>query len=252
MRSKRKRRGNSRYFLFFVLILFLMGILGTGIYLFAIKVSWFDVSKISHRGNHILPDSLITAKVSSYYGQNLFTIRGSKLAKEFSTIARVKEVKIKKKLPSHLEIIFTEQPATLWVKSSCGNLFPVDKDGRVLENFDGIAHEDLPIVGIFLNATQMKAGTKLNNPSLRKALALHQQICSEAPEFLQFISEYYIIDNTIHIVDSRQGTSIIPSTKDLAAQFKRYQFVLDNGNIAKRSTVDLRYDKQVVVKDGNI
>lgn len=252
MRPKRKRRGNSRYFLFFVLILLFVGVLGTGIYMLLTNVSWFDVTKISHRGNAIIPDSLITAQVKGYYSQNLFTIRSSKIREQFSGIARVKELKIKKKLPSHLELIFTERPATLWLKGSCGNLFPVDNEGTVLENYDGIAKEDLPIMSVFMSANQLKPGTKLHNRSLQKVLALHNRITAEAPDFLPIISEYYIIDNTIHIVDARHGTSIIPSTKDLAAQLKRYQFVVDNGNIDSRSTVDLRYDKQVVVKEGNI
>lgn len=252
MRPKRKRRGNSRYFLFFVLILIFVGILGTGIYMLLINVSWFDVTNISHQGNSIIPDSLITAMVSGYYAQNLFTIRSSNIRNKFSDIARIKELKIKKKLPSHLEIIITERPACLWLKSTCGNLFPVDKRAVVLENYDGIAKEDLPIMNIYLSAAQLKAGLKLQTPSLKKVLALHQKISAEAPDFLPIISEYYIIDNTIHIVDARQGTKIIPSNKDLAAQLKRYQFVLDNGNIAKRSTVDLRYEKQVVVKEADI
>ena len=94
MRPKRKRRGNSRYFLFFVLILLFVGVLGTGIYMLLTNVSWFDVTKISHRGNAIIPDSLITAQVKGYYSQNLFTIRSSKIREQLSGIARVKELKI--------------------------------------------------------------------------------------------------------------------------------------------------------------
>lgn len=60
-----------------------------------------------------------------------------------------------------------------------------------------------------------------------------------------------MIDDTINIIDARYGTRIIPGETDIANQLRRYQFVQDNGNIARRSIVDLRFDNQVVVKAGN-
>ena len=73
----------------------------------------------------------------------------------------------------------------------------------------------------------------------------------EAPDFLPQISEYYLIDNTINIIDAKTGTRIIPSEEDFATQISRYRFVQENGNINRNSVVDLRFKNQVVVKAGN-
>jgi hypothetical protein len=86
---------------------------------------------------------------------------------------------------------------------------------------------------------------------ISRILALHLKIMKKAPEYLAIISEYYMIDDTINIVDARYGTRIIPSEDDIAAQLKRYQFVQDNGNINRRSLVDLRFKNQVVIKAGD-
>jgi len=251
MRSKRKRRGNSRYYVYLVLVLILTGLVGGGTYLLLMNVSWFDVREISHSGNIVVPDSQITAALATYQGRNLLRIRGSELRSHFSKIARIQEIEVHKRLPHKLSVKFIERQAALWVRSHDGELRPIDSEGLVLETFGGVAKEDLPIVGTYLSSTQLKAGIKLDKPYLKRILALHNRISKEAPEFLPYISEYYLIDNTIHMVDSRYGTSIIPAQKEIAAQLKRYLFVQDNGNIARRSTVDLRFDKQVVVKEGN-
>jgi hypothetical protein len=60
-----------------------------------------------------------------------------------------------------------------------------------------------------------------------------------------------MIDNTINIIDARYGTRIIPGEDNMATQLRRYQFVQDNGNISRKSVVDLRFDNQVVVKAGD-
>ncbi|MEJ1730232.1 hypothetical protein SMA90_28295, partial [Escherichia coli] len=88
-------------------------------------------------------------------------------------------------------------------------------------------------------------------PDLNRILQTHLAIMQDAQDYLPIISEYYMIDNTINIIDARYGTRIIPGETDFADQLRRYQFVQDNGNISQHSVVDLRFDNQVVVKAGN-
>jgi len=111
--------------------------------------------------------------------------------------------------------------------------------------------EDIPIYNSYLTNSQLQSGKKLKNAKLSRILEIHQLIAIDAPDFLANVSEYYFIDNTVNIIDAKHGTRIIPSDDDLAKQLSRYQFVQDNGNINKRSVVDLRFKNQVVVKAGN-
>ncbi len=45
---------------------------------------------------------------------------------------------------------------------------------------------------------------------------MHLRIIQDAPEYLPIISEYYMIDDTINIIDARYGTRIIPGETDIA------------------------------------
>ena len=246
----RKRRGNSRYYLFFLVALILISGVGYGIWYALTHINFFATREVLISGTHAIPDSLIQNVVNPYMGSNLLAIPSSKVRNRLLHFSRVEDVKIRKKLPHTLKITVTERKGVIYVKTFEGDLFPVDGQGIILAQYSPVYTEDLPIFSTYFSTKLMKPGKKLKKPALTRILALHQRIAREAPGFLPYISEYYLIDNTVNIVDARHGTRIIPSDTDLARQLKRYLFVQDNGNINRRGIVDLRFKNQVVVKAG--
>ncbi len=250
-KKTRKRRGNSRYYLFFFMSLFILALLGLGIWFAVTNVNFFDLKKIELVGNSAVPDSLILKITKPYEGMNLLALPGKELKHKLLRISRVKEVKLNKKLLNTLQIVVTERKGFLYLKSLEGDLFPVDAEAVVLAKYSRIYSEDLPIYSTYLSSSQIKTGCKLLNSNLNRILNLQRRILKEAPEFLPNISEYYMIDNTINFIDAKRGTRIIPSDEDMSKQLARYQFVQENGNINKNSVVDLRFKNQVVVKAGN-
>lgn len=248
---ERKRRGNSRYYLFFLFAMLLVASIGLGAWYALNHLPHFNITQIQISGNSVVPDSLIFSRVDRYKGTNLFGVSSREVNANLGKISRIKDVKVRKHLLSTLKLEIHERVGLLYVKSLDGSLFPVDEEAVVLANYTAIYKEDLPIFSTYLTDAQIKPGTKLAKANVQKVLALHQRITREAPDFLPVISEYYMIDNIINIVDARYGTRIIPCEDNLAKQLKRYQFVQDNGNISRRSLVDLRFDNQVVVKAGD-
>lgn len=246
----RKRRGNSRYYLFFLVSLLLISGFGYGLWYALTHVNFFATQHLVINGNTAIPDSLIQKVITPYMGSNLLAIPSSQLRGRLLKFSRVADVKIRKKLLHTLQLDITERKGMLYVKSFEGNLFPVDSHGIIMAQYSPIYTEDLPIFSTYFSSASLKPGIKLQKPALKRILALHQRIAKEAPGFLPYISEYYLIDNTVNIVDARHGTRIIPSEADLARQLKRYLFVQENGNINRRGVVDLRYKNQVVVKAG--
>ncbi len=246
----RKRRGNSRYYLFFLVSLLLISGFGYGLWYALTHVNIFSTQNLVISGNAAIPDSLIQKVVAPYMGSNLLAIPSAQIKDRLKQYSRVGEVKIRKKLLHTLQLQITERKGLIYVKSFEGDLFPVDAQGIVLAQYSPVYTEDLPIFSTYFSSKSLKPGTKLKKPALNRILALHLRIAREAPGFLPYISEYYLIDNTVNIVDARHGTRIIPSETDLARQLKRYLFVQDNGNINRRGVVDLRYKNQVVVKAG--
>lgn len=250
-KRERKRRGNSRYYLYFVVTLICIAIAGVGVWYALTNVSLFRLQTITMSGNKAIPDSLIYKLTQPYLGQNLFALNASSLEKKLQSLSRIKEVKVHKKLLATLHLEITERTGVIYLKSYEGDLHPMDSDGVILAKYSPVYSEDLPVFSSYISNSSLKAGKKLTNPGVRKILAMQHRIAKEAPDFLADISEYYLIDNTVNIIDAKYGTRIIPSDEDMAKQLARYKFVQDNGNIDKRSVVDLRYKNQVVVKAGN-
>ncbi len=249
--SARKRRGNSRYFVFFVLVLLVITALGIGAYQLLSSLDVLNVRNIEISGNSAVADSLLRVVLQPYLGQNLLKVDKDEVHAEVSGFARVKTVKVRRKLFSTLQIKLTERKPSLYVKCLEGDLFPVDEEGVVLERYGKVYTENLPLVNLLVNSSHLKSGRKIKNAALDKVLATHRRIVKDAPEFVANISEYYTIDNTVYIIDARNGLRLIPSEKNLAKQLSRYEFVRDNGNVSQSSILDLRIDNQVVVKAGN-
>jgi len=249
--KNRKRRGNSRYFLFFLLALFLLTGLGFLSWYALTHVGLFALQQVVVTGNTAIPDSLIQTVATPYLGANLLAIPGRELKAKINRFSRVKEVKLHKRLLHTLKIDLVERKGMLYIKTLEGDLFPVDSEGIILAKYSTIYTEDLPIFSTYFSSNQLKAGVRLKKPALTRILALHKRIMKEAPGFVPYVSEYYLIDNTVNIVDAVHGTRIIPSEDDLARQLKRYLFVQENGNINRKGIVDLRFKNQVVVKAGD-
>ncbi|MDD2229079.1 MAG: FtsQ-type POTRA domain-containing protein [Candidatus Cloacimonetes bacterium] len=249
--NARKRRGNSRYYLFFFVSLLGVVSLGFGAWFALTNLNIFQLKNIRFTGNTAIPDSLLQKATNHYIGMNLISISSSDVKRDLNRFSRVKEIKLRKKLLHTLDVSVIERKGIIYVKSYQGDLFPIDAEGTILAKYSTIYSEDIPIFSTYYNGSQLKAGIKLKKPDLTRIINLHQRITKEAPDFLPFISEYYLIDNTINIVDAKHGTRIIPSEDDLINQLGRYLFVQDNGNIDRRSVVDLRFKNQVVVKAGN-
>lgn len=163
----------------------------------------------------------------------------------------MKSVKVRRKLFSTLQVRITERKASLYVKSLDGDLYPIDDQGVLLERYGNVYTENLPLVSLLVHNANLKSGQVLKNAALEKVLAMHRRILEEVPEFAANISEYYTLDNTVYIIDARNGQRLIPSDKNLAKQLSRYEFVRDNGNVAQSAILDLRIDGQVVVKAGS-
>lgn len=245
---ERKRRGHSRYYLFFVLSLItLLGVVG-GVYYLARSLDILKVEKINISGNKATDTALIRKVTDKYIGVNLLAVSSSALKHELEKFSRVREVKIRKSLLHTLNVKLTERQGAIYLRSLEGDLYPVDEDAIILARYDLIYNEDLPVFSTHFTNAQFKAGRKIKSPGINRVLQFHKQISHEAADFLPRISEYYLVDNTVYIIDAISGTRIIPPKVDLAAQLKRYLFVSENGNIGNHKLLDLRFDKQVVVK----
>jgi cell division protein FtsQ len=244
----RKRRGHSRFVIFFALILVALGILFWLGYGCLSKAVWLSIRNISITGNENVATTSIQTQLQEFMGENLVKVSSRKIKQQLLKIKRIKKAKIVRLYPRTLKVRITERVGFLYLKSMEGSLFPVDEQGMVMEHALYPTKEDLPIVNIEVSNRQLHVGKKVDDKFLKKVIALQKRILKERPEFLPSISEYYSENGKIMIIDSRYGSRILLGMQDLRDQLRRYQFVQENGDVNRRDIFDLRFKNQVVVR----
>jgi cell division septal protein FtsQ len=244
----RKRRGNSRFIIFFILILIMLGVASWGIYQWLGNASWLNVRKIRVTGAENVSFTSIKTLVQEYMGDNLVKLSGRDVKNKVLRINRIEKVTLTRLYPGTLKIRILERKGYLYIKSSEGDLFPVDEKGMVMEHAIYPTKEDLPIVNSTLSGLQLIVGKVVKDDFVQKVISLQKQILAERPDFLKSVSEYYQDNGYTMIVDAIYGTRILLGSEDLKDQLRRYQFVQENSDLDRNKIFDLRYKNQIVVR----
>ncbi len=246
--TRRKRRGHSRFIVFFILLLAGLLCLSWIGYRTLCQADWLNVKTIRVAGNSYVSAQNIRALLQDYTGSNLVAISSSDIKDELYKIKRIKKAEIVRLYPSTLKIKVTERKGFVYLKSTDGDLFPIDENGLILEYAAFPSGEDIPVVNTTIPSRRFLVGKIVQYPFLTRVLALQDQIMQEQPDFLKSVSEYYEDKGLIVIVDAKYGTRIIAGDENLKDQLRRYQFVQENGTIDKDKIFDLRFQNQVVVR----
>ncbi len=245
--KSRKRRGHSRYVVLSILILLLLSTFCWFSYDRLSKSRWLVIRKIEVSGNHIIPAEIITNLLAKNIGINILQVSQKDVLRKLSQIKRISQAKIIRIYPHKLKIKISERKGYLYLKSSEGDLFPVDDTGLVLEYSFSSLKEDLPVVNFLVPSSDFHVGKRISTPFITRVIALQKQLEAEKPEFISQISEYYMQNNVIYIIDAKSGTRIILDEKHLQDQLRRYLFVQDNSDFPKNCVVDLRFKNQVII-----
>lgn len=247
--NKRKRRGHSRYIVFFVLIIIALAGISWGSYAGLRQAAWLNIREVRIVGNKYLSAQILQSLVHKYYGNNLVDLSSATVAADLKKLKRIERVQITRLFPSTLKIKITEREGFLYIKSQDGELFPIDKNKMIIEHASYPILEDLPIVHTTFRSNQLLVGRRIGDPFVLKVVALHQKIATQRPEFVKNVSEYYQADGLVYLLEAEHGARIILGHENINDQLRRFEFVLENGDIAKSSVLDLRFNNQVVVKN---
>jgi cell division protein FtsQ len=163
-------------------------------------------------------------------------------------LKRIENVRIYRLFPNTLKLKITERKGFVYLKSREGDLFPVDENGMIIEYAVYPSKEDLPIVHSQYPSQQLHAGRVISDAFMKRVIQLQTKIIAEKPDFLKSISEYYLDNGSVVIVDATYGTRVLVSYQDLSDQIRRYQFVQENGDIDRKNILDLRFKNQVIIR----
>jgi len=166
-RVYRRRRQRIRR-----LLLFLLTVLA--LYYF-INSGYFSLDKIVFSGNGHIPTSELESIAGVEIGTNLWQVDTRSVEEHLATHPLVAASRVERHWPRTLVIKIEERnPAAILVQD--GGFFLVDGSGVVMERVPKIGHLNLPLISGIKNIENVGPGKEIDDPALKAALEVVQQI----------------------------------------------------------------------------
>jgi len=245
---QKKKRGSSRYFVLFIFLLLAIYFAFLGMKKIFMKMDFFNIEKIEISGNRILEEDFLMNISLDLIGQNLLMTSKREVYSKYENIARIKEIRIRKKLPAKLVIKIEERNAILQIKTDSGELFPIDGEGIFLDNENFDIREILPIVNTQIKAENIVFGTGSEDEFLHQIITLYHEIRKADNDFFNSISQIYKDDDEIYFIEVENGFRIILGESNIPEKIKRYNFVEKNRKFEKNSIIDLRFNDKLIIR----
>ena len=142
-KMKRKQKKRIAFLLALVLVASLIAII--------LLTPAFNISKIEVRGNSVLKDEQIIKSSGITEGVNIFSISAKEAKENIKALGYIESVKIKRSLPSTIEINVVEEVGVAYLKAKEGFVI-ITADGRCIDITDGTGEKntvkipDFPLV----------------------------------------------------------------------------------------------------------
>jgi cell division protein FtsQ len=249
-RYQRRRRGNSRYLVIFLLLVgFAAGLFFGGKILMQ-RVTYFNIARITIEGQREIPMADYRKALEPLRGRNLFTVTGRDASRLLKSLARVNEVNVGWSLPDGIKVTVTERCAAFQIKTVEGDVFPIDREGVVLNRITGGPVEDAPLIDVILPTRSVVPGITLKSNTVTRAIKLHEKINQADRKFADRISEYYDRNGEIYFVEGDSGARVILGEENISEKLPRLVFYAENIGFTPNQTVDLRFKDQIVMRTG--
>jgi len=246
-----KRFFTKRIFVRAAMLLILVFIIGTVVWHFTFsalsQAKFTTIKKIQIVGNTHLSNSFLQSVATPFLNENIYEVDLADLQLRYSSISRVKSVTAKTVFPNKLKITITERKGLFYVKDSTGEYYPIDEEMMVLDKADWYTTEDLPLINYALPKESIVVGKKIENKYVKDIYAIYDLMKTTHKDILSEVSEFYYKNSDIHFIDSVSGCRVIISPENITSQISRFLFIRNNQGIDKNSTVDLRFDTQVII-----
>lgn len=229
-----------------LLTLFLLGILGYGIYYMFLKSGFFRISDVKVSGTKIYVDPMDVKEIvkQKTYNKSILLINTPELENLLrENFQGSKNMSVKLDYPDTIEITVTERvPLAIIHHQLSQTLYLVDEDGYVLGSLeDSSTYADLPVIDY---EGDVKVATFIDKQMVPVYLEMldalnEKDIKSTSMSFYPKYVKVYLEDNVEVLVgnDKNKSDTMLIVTNLLK------QLVLEGKSVKK---IDLRYDKVIV------
>lgn len=243
----RKKRGNSRYFVLFIVTgLLFIAIIGV-LQHFVRQMSFFNIEHISISGNKNLNVSFMEEMAYDFIGKNIFSVYPQNIAAKYENIVRIKEVKVSRVLPNRLRINITERVGFVYLNTQEGSLVPIDKKLVILDNKGFYLSEDLPIIHTNIPQELLIPGTFVDDEFITSVVVFHEKISNTKID-CRAISEYYLEDGNLYMIETNTAARICLGEDNFCDKLDKLEFIWGNVSLEPYHAIDLRYKNQVVLR----
>lgn len=250
MEIRRKRRGNSRYFIAFLALTVGLGGVLLGLRLLGSHINWFNLRTLNVQGCQTLPKSMCLSLIEDYKGVNLFDVSRKEIRERFEQLPRIKKATVRFILPARMDVIIEERRTAFWVLTRDGRAVPIDSDRVVLDTDLDYVHEDAPLVNLNILSHELMPGEAIEHPFLERVYAMQASIGEAADWLAGRVSQYYQLGDEVVFVESNSGSRIILGEDNLDEKLRRLVFFAENKGFSPNTTLDLRFPDQIVAKMG--
>ncbi|MDA3813916.1 MAG: FtsQ-type POTRA domain-containing protein [Candidatus Cloacimonetes bacterium] len=249
---QKKRSGSSRYFFFFLVCVVLIYGAYIGINSLFTKLDLFKVKSIKISGNENLETDFLKNICNDFINLNLYSISKKDVLKKYENIIRIDDIKVSRIFPNKLKIEISEKKGEFFFRTESGTIFPLDKNRVVLDNVNFYENEVLPVIGTKIPNSEIIIGTKVENVLIEEVFSLKKKFANVNPDFIKSISEFYLKDENLILVNANIGYRIVLGNNEIEEKLKRLIFLEQNRTFEKGTTIDLRFKDQLVISSEEI
>ena len=157
------------------------------IVMIVVNTEFFSIEKIKVSGNKKIMDNKIILLSSIQEGENIFKINAGDAKKNIMTLAYIKDVEIKRKLPRMVNINIEERKEKIRIKD-ISSFIILDEEGYILDNVDNKNEKLTEIVGF-----KIKNKSKGENVFIDEAEDLKVKFLKKA-EDLKILSKFKYVN----------------------------------------------------------
>ena len=249
---EKKRSGSSRYFILFLVLVVLIYMVYIGINSLFTKLDLFKVKYIKIVGNKNLETSFLKNLSNDFINLNLYSISKRDVLMKYENVVRIDAIKVSRIFPNKLKIIISEKKGEFFIRTENGTIYPIDKNRIVLDYEKCYENEVLPVIGTKIPESEIRIGNKIENVLIEEIFSLRKKFADVDPDFINNISEFYIKDENLILVNTNIGYRIVFGDNEIEEKLRRFIFLEQNRTFEKGTTIDLRFKDQLVIRSEEI
>lgn len=216
-------------------------------------VALFDLRRIEVRGNHILTRAEVIEALALPLTGSMFEIDLPALKTRLEALNYVHGVRLGRRFPHTLFVNLVENQPLAYVAAT--EYFVLTAEGETLSLPHGRFELELPTVaGVATALSSLEAGTSAGHAQLHQAWKILRYIHDAFPGLYQELSEIVFDDDagiTLFLTD--HSTAIRLGDHDFEQRIALLDAflltVMGKRNLTDYSYIDLRYERQIVVRE---